>query len=339
MAKSWPSNYKIAIMQKSLTIIGAGAWGSALAIILSDKFDEIFLIDRDKENIKKLGRQHPALSRPFTNAITLSHDISSVAKSEGVLIAAPSYAFSDILEKIKPHLNEHQYISWATKGFDSYNECFLHETFNKILPAYKACIISGPTFATEIVEKKPAAIVVASKDKKIRDYWARTIQTNALRAYTNTDIIGVQVGGCVKNILAIAAGIANGLSFGANTQAALITRGLAEMTRLGVALGAEKLTFQGLSGMGDLILTCSDDLSRNRRFGKELANNNSIDKALSNIGATVEGFNALRLVLGIAKKHQIEMPICEQVLAVVEGRKTPTDAVTDLLLRKSNPEY
>ena len=326
-------------MKKSLSIIGAGAWGSALAIILSDKFDEIFLIDKDKENIKKLGNQHPVLSRPFTNVIKLSHNIGLVGQSESVLIAAPSYAFSDILENIKPHLYEHHHIAWATKGFDSYNECFLHETFNKILPTYKACIISGPTFATEIVEKKPAAIVVASKDKKNRDFWVNTIQTNTLRAYTNTDIIGVQVGGCVKNILAIAAGIANGLGFGANTQAALITRGLAEMTRLGVALGAEKLTFQGLSGMGDLVLTCSDDLSRNRRFGKELANNNPTDKALSNIGATVEGFNALRLVIGIAKKHRIEMPICEKVLAVVEGRKTPTDAVTDLLLRKSHSEY
>jgi len=326
-------------MQQSLTIIGAGAWGSALAIILSDKFDEIFLIDSNKENIKKLGKQHPALSKTFPNNIRLNHNISSVTKSLGVLIATPSYAFSDVLENIKPHLNEHHHIAWATKGFDPKNECFLHETFNKILPSYKACIISGPTFATEIVEMKPAAIVVSSKDKKTRDFWANTIQTNTLRAYTNTDIIGVQVGGCVKNILAIAAGVANGLGFGANTQAALITRGLAEMTRLGVALGAEKLTFQGLSGMGDLVLTCSDDLSRNRRFGKELANNNSTDKALSNIGATVEGFNALRLVIGIAKKHQIEMPICEQVLAVVEGRKTPTDAVNDLLLRKPNPEY
>jgi len=326
-------------MRKSLTIIGAGAWGSALAIILGDKFDEIFLIDSNKENIKKLGKQHPVLTKPFPKNVRLGHDISSVAKSEGVLIAAPSYAFSDILENIKPHLNVHHHIAWATKGFDSENECFLHETFNKILPTYKACIISGPTFAKEIVEKKPAAIVVASKDNTTRDFWASIIQTDTLRAYTNTDIIGVQVGGCVKNVLAIAAGVANGLSYGANTQAALITRGLAEMTRLGIALGAEKLTFQGLSGMGDLVLTCSDDLSRNRRFGKELANNNSTDEALSNIGATVEGFNALGLVIRLAKKHQIEMPICEQVLAVVEGRKTPTDAVNDLLLRKPNPEY
>ncbi len=338
MAKSWTSDYKIVIMQKSLTIIGAGAWGSALAIILSDKFDNIFLNDRDKEIIKKLGKQHPVLSRPFTNNIILNHDISSVAKSEGILIATPSYVFSNVLENIKPHLNGQHHIAWATKGFDFHNKCFLHETFDKILPTYNACIISGPTFATEIVEKKPAAIVVASKNKITRDFWARTIQTNTLRAYTNIDIIGVQVGGSVKNIIAIAAGIASGLGFGANTQAALITRGLAEMTRLGVSLGAKKSTFQGLSGMGDLVLTCSDDLSRNRRFGKELANNNSPEKALNNIGATVEGFNALRLVIEISKKHQIEMPICEQVLSVVQGRNTPANAVNELLLREPHQE-
>jgi glycerol-3-phosphate dehydrogenase (NAD(P)+) len=206
------------------------------------------------------------------------------------------------------------------------------------LTGHHPCVISGPTFAAEIVEEKPAAIVVASKDKKTRDYWSDIIQTETLRAYTNSDIVGVQVGGSVKNILAIAAGIASGLGFGANTQAALITRGLAEMTRLGVALGADKITFQGLSGLGDLVLTCSDDLSRNRRFGKELANNISTDDALKNINATVEGFKALKLVLKVARSNQIEMPICEQVLLVTEGKTTPKEAVTELLLRKPSQE-
>ncbi|MDC1536929.1 NAD(P)H-dependent glycerol-3-phosphate dehydrogenase, partial [Candidatus Thioglobus sp.] len=218
------------------------------------------------------------------------------------------------------------------------NGQLLHESFSQKFPSHHPCAISGPTFAAEIVEKKPAAIVVASQDKITRDFWAETIQTSNLRAYTNSDIVGVQVGGSVKNILAIAAGIANGLGFGANTQAALITRGLAEMTRLGEALGADKVTFQGLSGMGDLVLTCSDDLSRNRRFGKELANNIPADKALKNINATVEGFKALELVIMIANNHQIEMPICEQVLAVTEGRTTPREAVNELLLRKPSEE-
>ena len=324
-------------MKKSLAIIGAGAWGSALAIALSDKFDRIFLITKDKANTDRLGNQHEALSIPFNSKITISSSFEAIEDSQAVLIATPSSSFNSVLKDLKPHIKGKP-VAWVTKGFDPDNGKLLHESFSQKLPDHHPCVISGPTFAAEIVEKKPAAIVVASEDKITRDFWAETIQTINLRAYTNSDIIGVQVGGSVKNILAIAAGIANGLGFGANTQAALITRGLAEMTRLGVALGADKVTFQGLSGMGDLILTCSDDLSRNRRFGKELANNIPTDKALKNINATVEGFKALKLVIRIANNHQIEMPICEQVLAVTEGKITPREAVNELLLRKPNEE-
>ena len=262
-------------MKKSLAIIGAGAWGSALAIALSKEFEKIFLITKDKANTKGLGNQHEALSVPFNSNISIGNSFEVIEESQAVLIATPSSSFNSVLKNLSPHVKSKP-IAWVTKGFDP--------------------------------------------------------------AYTNCDIVGVQVGGSVKNILAIAAGIANGLGFGANTQAALITRGLAEMTRLGEALGADKVTFQGLSGMGDLVLTCSDDLSRNRRFGKELANNISTEKALKNINATVEGFKALQLVIMIANNHQIEMPICEQVLAVTEGRTTPREAVNELLLRKPSEE-
>ena len=324
-------------MKKSLAIIGAGAWGSALAIALSDKFDRIFLITKDKANTDRLGNQHEALSIPFNSKITISSSFEAIEDSQAVLIATPSSSFNSVLKDLKPHIKGKP-VAWVTKGFDPDNGKLLHESFSQKLPDHHPCVISGPTVAAEMVEKKPAAIVVASEDKITRDFWDETIQTINLRAYTNSDIVGVQVGGSVKNILAIAAGIANGLGFGANTQAALITRGLAEMTRLGVALGADKVTFQGLSGMGDLILTCSDDLSRNRRFGKELANNIPTDKALKNINATVEGFKALKLVIMIANNHQIEMPICEQVLAVTEGKITPREAVNELLIRKPSEE-
>ena len=324
-------------MKKSLAIIGAGAWGSALAIALSEKFEKIFLITKDKANTKGLGNQHEALSVPFNSNISIGNSFEVIEESQAVLIATPSSSFNSVLKNLSPHVKSKP-IAWVTKGFDPDNGQLLHQSFSQKFPSHHPCAISGPTFAAEIVEKKPAAIVVASQDKMTRDFWAETIQTSNLRAYTNSDIVGVQVGGSVKNILAIAAGIANGLGFGANTQAALITRGLAEMTRLGEALGADKVTFQGLSGMGDLVLTCSDDLSRNRRFGKELANNIPADKALKNINATVEGFKALELVIMIANNHQIEMPICEQVLAVTEGRTTPREAVNELLLRKPSEE-
>ena len=324
-------------MNNSLTIIGAGAWGSALAIALSDKFDEIYLVTKDARNTKSIGNQHSALSKPFSPNIKISPSFKVIEKSMAVLIATPSSSFSDVLKVIKNNINQIP-LAWVTKGLDPESGSLLHETFNQQITSHFPCIISGPTFAAEIVEKKPAAIVVASPDKNTRVFWSNIIQTKTLRAYTNSDIVGVQIGGSVKNVLAIAAGIANGLGFGANTQAALITRGLAEMTRLGVALGADKLTFQGLSGLGDLILTCSDDLSRNRRFGKELSKNISSDIALKNINATVEGFKALELVLKLAEKYQIEMPICEQVFQVTQGNITPKEAVTELLLRKPSDE-
>ena len=324
-------------MKNSLTIIGAGAWGSALAIALSDKFDTIYLISKDNENNKTLGNQHPALSKPFSNNIKIDSSYTVIQRSIAVLIATPSSSFSDVINSIKGNIGQIP-LAWVSKGFDPVSGNLLHQTFSKQMKNHHPCVISGPTFAAEIVEKKPAAIVVASKDKITREFWSNIIQTKTLRAYTNSDIVGVQVGGSVKNVLAIAAGIASGLGFGANTQAALITRGLAEMTRMGVALGADKLTFQGLSGIGDLVLTCSDDLSRNRRFGKELAKNVPSDKALKNINATVEGYKALKLVLKLAEKYEVEMPICEHVFKVTEGKITPKDAVTELLLRKPSDE-
>jgi len=159
-----------------------------------------------------------------------------------------------------------------------------------------------------------------------------------MRAYMNSDMIGVEIGGAIKNVLAIAAGIASGLGFGANTQAAIITRGLSEMKRLGKAIGAKEKTFYGLSGLGDLVLTCSDDLSRNRRFGKELAKNNNVETALKNVGATVEGLNTLKIVLKLSKKYSIELPICEQVAAVVNGKSSPKDAVKSLMTRQPRKE-
>ncbi len=318
----------------NLSIIGAGAWGSALSIALADNFDTIYLHTHTQEEANTLQPKHPALPTNYADNVELTFDLSKIRQSESVLIAVPSYGFATTLETIKPLLNSEQPIAWVTKGFDTNHQCFLHESFESILGDYSSCVISGPSFAFEVASHKPTALTVASTNKATRDYWAKALRTKTLRAYTNEDIIGVEVGGSVKNILAIAAGIAAGLGYGANTQAALITRGLAEMIRLGKALGAQESTFNGLSGLGDLVLTCSDDLSRNRRFGKELANNQSVEQALDNVGATVEGLNTLELVLSIANKNQIEMPICEQVYQVTQDLITPTEAVNHLMSRE-----
>ncbi len=318
----------------NLSIIGAGAWGSALSIALSNNFDTIYLHTYTQEEADTPQTKHPALSVDYADNVKLTFDLSLIQKSQSVLIAVPSYGFSATLESIKPLLKPKQPVAWATKGFDTNRQCFLHESFEAIVGDHASCVISGPSFAFEVASQKPTAVTVASKDKTTRDYWAKALHTDTLRAYTNTDIIGVEVGGSVKNILAIAAGIASGLGYGANTQAAIITRGLAEMIRLGRSLGAEEKTFNGLSGLGDLVLTCSDDLSRNRRFGKELANNQTVEQALNNVGATVEGLNTLELILSIAEKSKVELPICEQVYQVVQGKITPTDAVNHLMSRE-----
>ena len=320
-------------MSKNLSIIGAGAWGSALSIALAQNFDKIYLHTYSKDELKTLVPKHPALSVNYPDNVELTFELSLIQQSEGVLIAVPSYGFATTLEAIKQQLTSAQFISWGTKGFDTHHQRFLHKSFAAILTEYSGCVISGPSFAAELAQNKPTAVTVASKDKNARDYWAKALHTNTLRTYTNDDIIGVEVGGSVKNILAIAAGIAAGLGFGANTQAALITRGLAEMVRFGTALGANQQTFNGLSGLGDLVLTCSDDLSRNRRFGKALANEQNTQQALDSVGATVEGLNTLELLLSIAKKHQVEMPICQQAYLVTQGKTSATEAVNYLMSR------
>lgn len=325
-------------MANTLAIIGAGAWGSALAIALSDKFDTLYLYAHTEQEAKQLQPQHPALPTPYPSNISIQSDLSNLDQVNDILIAVPSYGFADTLEALKPLLQDRHQLAWVTKGFDTKSNSFLHESFERILTDKKACVISGPSFAFEVADNKPTALVVGSTDVNTRQHFAQLMQTQYLRAYTNADIIGVEIGGSVKNILAIAAGIAAGLGFGANTQAALITRGLAEMTRLGTALGAQESTFVGLSGLGDLALTCSDDLSRNRRFGRELANNHSVAQALENVGATVEGLNTLELVLSIAKQHQVEMPICEQVWRVTQGEVSPTQAVQQLMSREQTGE-
>ena len=325
-------------MSNNLSIIGAGAWGSALAIVLSENFDTIYLHAHTQLEASSLQPQHPTLPRPYTSNIKIVHGYTELAQCNNILIATPSYAFSEVLQTLKPLLDKKQQIAWATKGFDTTANCFLYQSFERILPDYHGCVLSGPSFAFEVASQKPTALVSASKDKNTRKHWADLIQTKTLRAYTNEDIIGVEIGGSVKNILAIAAGIASGLGYGINTQAALITRGLAEMTRLGKSMNANESTFVGLSGLGDLVLTCSDDLSRNRRFGKELAKGNNVEHALTNVGATVEGLNTLDLILSIADEQQVEMPICEQVHLVTLGKVSPTQAVNHLMSREQIDE-
>jgi len=264
----------------------------------------------------------------------------AMAISKEVLIVVPSHVFVTVLKQIKPYLQDDCRVAWATKGLEPESARLLHESAREILgDNIPLAVISGPTFAREVAEGLPTAVTVASQDSEFAVSLAATMQSETFRAYTSRDIIGVELGGSAKNVLAIAAGIADGLGFGANTRAALITRGLAEIMRLGITMGGEAETFMGLAGMGDLVLTCTDNQSRNRRFGIALAQGMTQQQAQESIGQVVEGINTTKEVYRLAKRMHIEMPITEQVYRVLYEGADPHAAVHELFSRQLKAEF
>jgi glycerol-3-phosphate dehydrogenase (NAD(P)+) len=244
------------------------------------------------------------------------------------------------LVDLKPHVNVNEIkIAWATKGFNPENGALLHQVVAEVFSAdTPAAILSGPTFAGEVVSNFPTAITVASSKMEFANQIAEILHSDRFRPYTSTDIIGVEVGGAVKNVLAIAAGVADGLGFGANTRAALITRGLNEIMRLGVCLGGKQETFMGLAGLGDLVLTCTDDQSRNRRFGLALGQGKKMGEIIREIGQEIEGIATAKETFLLAKRHKIEMPIIEQTYKVLYENLNPLSAVKNLLTREQKAE-
>lgn len=256
-----------------------------------------------------------------------------------ILVAVPSHGLRDTLTTIKPLLQPDSRVCWATKGFELSTGKLPHQVAAEVLGADRpTAVLSGPTFAKEVGEGLPTAMTIASKDETFAEALAAELSSDNFRAYTTDDVIGVEVGGAVKNVLAIAAGMSDGLGFGANTRIALINRGLVELMRLGVALGANKQTFMGLAGMGDLVLTCTDNLSRNRRMGLALASGMTIDEAQEEIQQVVEGVLAARAVKEVADKLDIDMPICRQVYDILYEGKSPREAVETLMRRKLKSE-
>jgi glycerol-3-phosphate dehydrogenase (NAD(P)+) len=263
----------------------------------------------------------------------------AVTDARDVLLAVPSHAFRETLERFASLPSSPRNVAWATKGFEAETGLLPNQVANEVLESrITTAVLSGPTFAAEVGLGLPTAITIASKDTDNALRLAQSVTTDNFRAYTSTDIVGVEVGGATKNVLAIGAGISDGLSFGTNTRIALVTRGLMEMTRLGLALGAQKDTFMGLSGMGDLVLTCTDNQSRNRRFGLALAKGNNVKDARKAIGQTVEGYYAARAVHDVAVKLGIDMPIVTEIYKVIYDGKSPQDAVVSLMRRPVTPE-
>jgi glycerol-3-phosphate dehydrogenase (NAD(P)+) len=258
--------------------------------------------------------------------------------ASAILIVVPSQFFSDVVAALAPHLRPDLGVIWATKGFDPERGRLLHQVIRERTGDRDMAVLSGPSFAREVALGSPTAVTLAASSAAFAERCAALVRSERFRAYTHDDLIGVQVGGAAKNVFAIATGIADGLGFGANTRAALITRGLAELIRLGRALGARQETFMGLAGLGDLVLTCTDDQSRNRRLGLALAEGRSAEDALKAIGQEVEGVVTVRAVHRMAREHQIEMPISEQVHAVLYEGQTPDAATRRLLERAGKSE-
>lgn len=326
------------------TVIGAGAWGTALAIAIARNGHDILLWGRNPKHLAEMQKTHsnerylPGLEFPDTLTIALDFE-QALKSSKHVLVSVPSIAFSDMLEKIKPCIADEVPVSWATKGLTPTTGHFLYDTATKILgTSHPLAVISGPSFAAEVAKNLPTAVTVAAKDETFSYALASAMHSPTLRAYTTHDVLGVQIGGTVKNVMAIGAGIADGLGFGANARAALITRGMAEILRLAASLGAKTETMFGLSGIGDLILTCTDDQSRNRQLGLAIGRGLTIEQAVAEVGKTVEGMHAAREVLFRAQQAGIEMPIVEQVCKILFEGYDPRQSVQILLNREQKAE-
>jgi glycerol-3-phosphate dehydrogenase (NAD(P)+) len=275
----------------------------------------------------------------FPAKLQLEPDLAAALRDcHDVLVAVPSHGFRAMLEQIKPHLRADTRVAWATKGFELSSGKLPFAVATEVLGARPLAVLSGPTFAKEVGAGLPTAMTIASADAAYAQKLARSVSGPAFRAYTQADYIGVEVGGAVKNVIAIATGIADGMRYGANTRVALITRGLAEMMRLGARLGAKRDTFMGLAGLGDLVLTCTDDQSRNRRFGVAMGLGARVADAQSSIGQVVEGVTAARAVVGVAAALQVEMPICQQVHAIIHEGRGIAEAVQSLMSREIRAE-
>lgn len=328
-----------------LAVLGAGSWGTALAIQFARAGHPTRLWGRDSAQqaamakARRNSRYLPDASFPENLSIVRSLDEALDGVSE-ILIAVPSHALRDLLKEISPMLADGARLAWATKGFELETGLLPHQVAREVLGTARSfAVLSGPTFAREVGAGLPTAMTIASSDAEFANALAHSLSASNFRAYTSTDIVGVEVGGATKNVLAVGAGLADGLGFGANTRVALITRGLVEMTRLGVALGAQRETFMGLAGLGDLVLTCTDDQSRNRRFGLLLAAGKSADQALREIGQVVEGYLAARALHQVAAREKVEMPICEGIYRLLYEGMPAREVVKALMSRPIKAEF
>ena len=328
-----------------VAVLGAGSWGTALAALLARHDHPTVLWGRDGDNISGIeargenARYLPGIALPGNlRATTSLHE--AMADAELVLVVVPSHAFAETLRALAPLRPPVAGVAWATKGFEPGSGRFLHEVAAEILgDDVPLAVVTGPSFAKEVAEGLPTAITVHSDDAGFCRQVADALHGPAFRAYTGDDVRGAELGGAMKNVLAVATGVADGMGLGLNARAGLITRGLNEMLRVNIALGGRPETLMGLAGLGDLVLTCTGDLSRNRRLGLALGRGQSIQEAVRAIGQVVESIQTADEVMRLAERHGIDLPIAENVRDVLHGSITPAEGLQRLMARERKAEY
>lgn len=329
------------MMTQTIAILGAGSWGTAVAIHLSQVGHRVLLWAHNPQHVAQMVKAKTNLRYlpdiKFPDTLLPLDDLNQcIREADYVIIAVPSHAFAELIAKIE---TTPKGLAWLTKGLDPHKHQLISDLVAKRFGAsFPVAMISGPSFAKEVARFLPTALTLAGNDLDYQKQIRHLLHHDNIRVYLSDDLIGLQICGAVKNVLAIGCGISDGLGHGANAKAALITRGLAEMSRLGISMGAQAETFLGLAGVGDLVLTCTDDQSRNRRFGLLLGKNTGIDDAEHQIGQVVEGKSNASQVCALAHKKNIEMPICEQINALLQGKITAKQAFHNLMSRPPKEE-
>lgn len=330
-------------MLDKVAVVGAGSWGTTVASIAAAAAPTV-LWARRRELAAHLDGEHEnpdylagfTLPRALRATASLEEAVSGAAL---VIMAVPSHGFRAVLGELAPHMGAHTPVLSLAKGLEQGTQLRMTEVVAEVAPGHPAGVLTGPNLAREVVAGQPAATVVAMADECIAGQIQDLLRTDTFRVYTNPDVVGCEVAGATKNVLAIAAGILDGLEFGDSSRAALITRGLAELGRLGVSMGGERMTIAGLAGVGDLVATCTSPLSRNRTVGVELGRGRPITEILADMRMVAEGVKSARPLLDMAAAHGVEMPIAEQVALVLEGARSPAEAIPALMLRSAKPEF
>ncbi|MDO4942499.1 MAG: NAD(P)H-dependent glycerol-3-phosphate dehydrogenase [Lachnospiraceae bacterium] len=329
---------------EQIAVLGAGSWGTALSVVLAQNGHKVMLWSHRKEEAEKMQRDREQVSKlpgvKLPERITVTSDLkASIAENDAIILAVPSPAVRETARKLKPYVEEGQMIVCVSKGIEDGTFMTLTEIIEDEIPGVKACVLSGPSHAEEVGRQMPTTVVAGAKKKEDALYIQDIFMNPYFRVYTSPDVIGIEMGGALKNVIALAAGIADGLGYGDNSKAALITRGISELTRLGTALGGKVETFSGLTGVGDLIVTCTSIHSRNHRAGQLIGEGYTADEAMAEVKMVVEGVNSAKAALRLARKKGVNVPIIEKVNAVLFDGKMAKDAVTELLMRDRRKEF